>query len=228
MPTIVITGANRGIGLALAQVYADAGDHVVAWCRNPAGADTLQRLAADSGGRVEVVEADVSDTASVDRAAAALKDAPVDVLLNVAGIFRMEEGVDDRNFDGWRESFETMVVGPFRVAQALLPNLEKAGGKILTVTSQIGSSVWTTGGMYSYGAAKAGVNRVMKSLAVDLRDRGIAVALVHPGHVQTDMGGPNAAITAAESANGIRNVVAATTRENSGSFFDWKGAIHPW
>lgn len=228
MPTIVITGANRGIGLALAQVYADAGNHVIAWCRDPAKADKLRHLAGNSAGTVEIVAADVSDTASVDRAAAVLDGAPVDVLLNVAGIFHMEKGLGDRDFDGWRDSFEIMVVGPFRVAQALLPNLEKAKGRILTVTSQIGSSAWPTGGMYSYGAAKAGVNRVMKSLAVDLLDKGIAVAVVHPGHVQTDMGGPDAAITAAESANGIRNVVNGMTLENSGSFFKWDGDIHPW
>ncbi|QUT06683.1 SDR family oxidoreductase [Sphingobium phenoxybenzoativorans] len=228
MATIVITGANRGIGLALVQVYASAGNHVVAWCRDPARAEKLQHLAAGSAGTVQVVEADVADAASVDRAAAALNGAPVDVLLNVAGIFHMEKGVDDRDFDGWRQSFEVMVIGPFRVAQALLPNIEKAKGKILTVTSQIGSSVWATGGMYSYGAAKAGVNRVMKSLAVDLRDRGVAVAVVHPGHVQTDMGGPNAAITAEESATGIRDVVNAMTLENSGGFFKWDGDPHPW
>jgi NAD(P)-dependent dehydrogenase (short-subunit alcohol dehydrogenase family) len=228
MATIVITGANRGIGFSLTKAYAEAGDRVFAWCRDPGRADKLNLLAKDSGGAVTVVEADVTDGASIDRAASATQDAPVDLLLNVAGIVFAENGPEDRNFDNWRKSFEVMTIGPFRVTQALLPNLSRAKGKVVSVSSHLGASSKDNGGLYSYGAAKAGLNRVMKSLAVDLKDRGIAVAVVHPGFVQTDMGGPNADITPMESAMGIKAVASKLTTDNTGSFFKWNGEPHPW
>ncbi|MDX3899672.1 MAG: SDR family oxidoreductase [Sphingobium sp.] len=230
MATIVIAGASRGIGLALVRHYAQAqaGNRIFAWCRNPAGADALNALAAQSGGAIDVGTLDMADGESIDRAAASLGGMPVDLLLNVGGLLHRESGPEDRAFDGWRESFEVMVIGPFRLTQALLPNLTGAQGKVLSVTSQIGASTWTSGGLYSYGAAKAALNRVMKSLAVDLKDRGIAVGVVHPGHVQTDMGGASAAITPDQSAEGIAKVASALTLDRTGGFFNWTGEPHPW
>jgi len=99
---------------------------------------------------------------------------------------------------------------------------------VINITSQIAASTWPTGGFYAYGAAKAGLNRMMRSVAVDLRDRGIIVGLVHPGWVQTDMGGPNAEITSQESAEGIRKVTQAWTLDRSGDFLKWNGETHPW
>jgi NAD(P)-dependent dehydrogenase (short-subunit alcohol dehydrogenase family) len=228
MATIVIAGASRGIGFTLARLYAEAGDRVYALCRNPAGADALNALASFSEGRVTVGKVDFGDGASIDKFAEELGDSPVDLLLNVGGIFIGETGPEDRNFDGWRESFEVMCIGPFRMVQALLPNLERAGGKALTVSSQLAASPWPYGGMYSYSAAKAGLNRVMRALSIDVKERGIAVCTVHPGYVQTDMGGPDADITALESASGIRDVAARMTLDNSGTFWKWNGDVHPW
>jgi NAD(P)-dependent dehydrogenase (short-subunit alcohol dehydrogenase family) len=227
MANIVIAGASRGIGLTLVKAYAADGDTVYALCRDPAGADKLNS-AAEGNGAIKVIAADLGDGASVDRAAAAIGDAPVDLLINVAGIYRNETGPEDRNFDGWRESFEVMTIGPFRMTQALLPNLERAKGKVVSISSQIGASTWPMGAMYSYGAAKAALNRVMKSLSIDLKDRGVAVAVVHPGYVQTDMGGPGADITPEESAQGIRAVADRLTLETTGSFSKWNGEPHPW
>ncbi len=228
MATIVIAGASRGIGFTLAKLYAEAGDRVYALCRNPAGADALNALASFSEGRVTVGKADFGDGASIDKFAEELGDAPVDLLLNVGGIFIGETGPEDRNFDGWRESFEVMCIGPFRMVQALLPNLERARGKALTVSSQLAASPWPYGGMYSYSAAKAGLNRVMRALSIDVKERGISVCTVHPGYVQTDMGGPEADITALESASGIHDVAAKMNLDNSGTFWKWNGEVHPW
>ena len=228
MATIVIAGASRGIGFTLAKLYAEAGDRVFALCRNPAGADALNALAGFSDGRVTVGAIDLGDGASIDRAAAAIGDVPVDLLLNVGGIFYGETGPEDRNYDAWRESFEVMCLGPFRMVQNLLPNLERARGKALTVSSQLGASPWPYGGMYSYSAAKAALNRAMRALSIDVKERGIAVCTVHPGYVQTDMGGPDADITALESASGIRDVAAKMNLDNTGTFWKWNGEVHPW
>lgn len=228
MATIVIVGANRGIGLALARQYSDAGDRVFALCRDPGSADELAKLAESSGGAVTIAAADMADDASVARAVQAIGDTPIDLLLNVGGIFRNAAGPEDNDFADWRESFEVMTIGPFRMSVALLPNLERAGGKILSLSSQAGASTWPMGGMYPYVAAKAALNRSMASLAIDLKDRGIAVGLVHPGYVLTDMGGPDAEITAQESAAGIRDVATKLDLENSGGFWNWNGEPHAW
>lgn len=227
MANIVVTGAGRGIGRKLVECYASAGDHVYAWCRSPNGATQLDELASATG-KVTALVADVTDEAAVERAAAALKGEPVDLLINAAGIFYGETGPEDKNFHHWRESFEVMVIGPFRVTQSLLPNLESANGKVISLSSRVGASTWPDGGVYSYGAAKAALNRVMKSLAVDLKSRKIAVAVVHPGYVKTDMGGPDADITVLESATGICEVASRLTLESTGGFFEWNGTPHPW
>jgi len=227
MATIAITGAARGIGLELTRQYAAAGDQLLAFCRNPQKADALNRLAAETG-KVRVIGMDVADDASVKRAAAEAGDASVDVLVNVAGISGPSRPeLEASDWAMWQESFNVMTMGPLRVLQAFLPRMQ-AGAKVINITSQIAASTWPTGGFYAYGAAKAGLNRMMRSVAIDLRDRGIIVGLVHPGWVQTDMGGPNAEITSQESAEGIRKVTQAWTLDRSGDFLKWNGETHPW
>ncbi|WP_185267093.1 SDR family oxidoreductase [Halopseudomonas xiamenensis] len=235
MANVVITGANRGIGLALVREYVAAGDRVYALCRVPAQAAELAMLAEQSGGRLTLHALDMASGAGVAAAArAAVGEAPVDVLLNVAGVLGGETGAvtstrfDEDDFADWHHAFEVMTVGPFRLIQALLPNLIAARGKAMTVSSQLAASTWPFGGMYAYGATKAGVNRVMMSLAIDLRDQGVCVASIHPGYVQTDMGGPTADITPQKSAAGIRSVVEQLALDNSGNFFKWNGELHPW
>lgn len=234
MATIVITGANRGIGFALAKTYLLDGNRVYAFCRNPDQATELAHIAASSAGKLTLHPLDIAKGESVAAAAKVLADTPVDVLLNVAGIVggRRESVLDtpytEADFDDWREAFEIMTIGPFRLTQALLPNLISAKGKVMTVSSQIASSTWPYGGMYAYGATKAGVNRVMRSLAIDLRDKGVAVASIHPGYVQTDMGGPNAEITPQESAAGIKSVIDNLNLDDTGDFFKWNGEKHAW
>lgn len=230
MATVVITGANRGIGLELAKQYAEGGDRVYAFCRSPAAAEALNAAAAGSEGRLSVHAMDVGDPASIAAGAAELGDTPVDVLINNAGVVGgAKQGLEDIDFDAWIDAFKIMTIGPFRVAQALLKNLRAAGGaKIMTVTSQLGASTWPFGGMYAYSTAKAGVNKVMQILALDLKADGVIASMIHPGWVKTDMGGPGADITAQESAAGIKSVIGGLTPADTGKFYKWNGDIHPW
>jgi NAD(P)-dependent dehydrogenase (short-subunit alcohol dehydrogenase family) len=230
MANVLITGANRGIGLELARGYAGAGDRVFAFCRSPGGAEALNALAAASAGRLTVHAMEVADGASIKAAAAALGGAPVDILINNAGVNGgASQSLESMDFDAWIEALKIMTIGPFRVVQAFLPNLEAAAGaKVMTVTSQMGASTWSFGGSYAYTSAKAGVNRVTRTLALDLKARDIAVAMIHPGWVRTDMGGAGADIGAEESAEGIRKVIAGFGMADTGAFYKWNGEIHPW
>jgi NAD(P)-dependent dehydrogenase (short-subunit alcohol dehydrogenase family) len=228
MVNVAITGAGRGIGLELVKQYTLAGDRVFALCRDPAGAGELRSIADGSNGKVTVHTFDVADDDSVKAGAADTGGGKVDVLLNVAGIVGGgDKGLDDRTWSDWHEALEVMAIGPVRVTQAFLPRM-KEGAKVITITSQLAASTWPNGGYYAYAAAKAGVNRVMRSMAIDLKDRGIVVGLVHPGWVQTDLGGPGAEITAQESAAGIRKITADWKIDRSGDFLKWNGETHPW
>ena len=228
MANVAITGAGRGIGLELVKQYAQSGDRVFALCRAPEKAAELNALVAGSGGMVTVHAMDVGDDASVKAAAASTGEGPIDVLLNVAGVIGGEQqGLTDQAWDDWQDAFNVMIIGPLRVMQAFLPRLG-SGAKVINITSQLAASTWPYGGFYAYGAAKAGLNRMMRSVALDVKDRGIVIGLVHPGWVQTDMGGAAAEITPEESARGIRDVAASWTLDQSGDFKKWNGEAHPW
>ncbi len=228
MATILITGASRGIGFELARQYSAAGDQVLASCRSPGSADALAELASNSS--VTVVEMDVSLPESIAAAAAQVGDSVIDVVINNAGVVGgAKQSLPDIDFEEWAEAFNVNTMAPLRVAMAFKENLKKsANPKVLTVTSQLGASTWPMGGMYGYSTSKAAVNKVMQILAMDWKDDGIVVGLVHPGYVKTDMGGPGADITPEESAGGIRNVIEGLNAENSGSFYKWNGEIHAW
>lgn len=228
MANIAITGAARGIGLELTRQHVAAGDRIFALVRDPAKADALNQLAAESGGQLTVHQMDVADDASVREGAASLGDARLDVLYNVAGV--SGEMAPQLDADDWREfdaSIEINLKGPLRVLRHLLPRLD-AGSKVINISTQLAASTWPYGGFYAYVASKAGLNRLMRSVAIDLKDRGIIVGLVHPGYVQTDMGGPTADITPQESASGIRQVTADWTIERTGDFYKWNGEPHAW
>lgn len=228
MANVAITGAGRGIGLELAKQYAENGDRVFALVRQPESASELNALAKKSGGKVTVHRMDVGDDASVAAGANGTGSEQIDVLLNVAGVTGpMGSQLEKADWAAWDDAFNVMVKGPLRVMQAFLPRLGK-GAKVINVTSQLGASTWPTGGFYAYGATKAALNRMMRSVAMDVKDRGIVIGLVHPGWVQTDMGGPNAEITAQESASGIRKVTEDWTLDKSGDFYRWNGEEHPW
>jgi NAD(P)-dependent dehydrogenase (short-subunit alcohol dehydrogenase family) len=226
MATVAITGAARGIGLELAAQHVAAGDTVIALPRKASPA--LEALAASSGGKLTIHLCDVASDASVRAAAAASGDGPIDVLYNVAGVTGpMANELESADWDAWNEAYAIMVQGPLRVLQAFLPRLGE-GSKVINITSQLGAMAWPMGGMYAYASAKAALNRLMRSVAIDLKGKGIVIGLIHPGWVQTDMGGPHAQITPEESASGIRKLGGEWTLEDTGAFLKWNGETHDW
>lgn len=225
MATVVITGANKGIGLQLARLYAEAGDKVVACCRNPDGADDLKALEGD----IEVKQVEVGDDASVAALGKDLEGVAVDVLINNAGTVGPamdQQTLTTLDADGWLDAFNVNTIGPVRVLQALMDNLKAAdGAKVMTVTSQYGAMAFDMPAVYAYSTSKAGVNKYMRMAALELGKEGISVGLVHPGWVQTDMGGPKADLTPTESASGIKDVISNMTESG---FWKWNGEEHAW
>jgi len=220
MPTVVITGANRGIGLELARQFRKRGDEVVAACRK--SSDELAKL------DVEAVEGvDVADDAGVGRLAASLEGRTVDVLVNCAGILS-DESLGDLDFDRMRRQYEINSLGPLRVTAALRDNLVQ-GSKVAIITSRMGSiEDNTSGGRYGYRMSKAAVNMAGRSLANDLKDGGVAVAILHPGFVRTEMTGHQGLIDPPESAAGLIARIDEVTLETTGTFWHTNGEIIPW
>jgi len=228
MANVAITGAARGIALELARQHLAQGDRVFALARNPDAADTLNALAAGSGGKLTVHAMDVGDDASVKAGAAATGEGPIDIVYNVAGMIgTMAPEFEDVDWTTFDETFNVHVKGPLRVLNAFLPRLQ-AGSKVINFSSQLAASTWSYGGFHAYAASKAALGRLMRSVAADLKERGIVIGLVHPGYVQTDMGGPDADITPEESATGVRTLAEGWTLEKSGDFYKWNGEEHAW
>jgi NAD(P)-dependent dehydrogenase (short-subunit alcohol dehydrogenase family) len=172
---------------------------------------------------------DVSSEESIKHCAQELSEAAIDVLINNAGAYGGEhQSFGDANLNDWLMTLQINTIGPFRVAEAFQQHLISAQDpKMLTVSSQVGASTFSMP-IYAYSSSKAAVNKVMQILATEWQQYGISVCLIHPGWVQTDMGGPDAAITPEESVEGIRKVIEKMDMTNTGSFFKWNGDIHPW
>ena len=228
--TWMITGANRGIGLALTIELLRRGDHVIAAARNPWGG-ALGELAAAHPGSVAPLELDVTSDASVAAARSALAGRAIDVLVNNAGLYgpRDRQSGLDVDFDAWREVFEVNVYAPVRVAQAFLPNIEAGQGrKIATISSRMGSIGANPGNALIYRSSKAAVNMAMVVFGNAVRARDVSVLLFHPGWVQTDMGGGGADITPAESAGGLIRTIDASGMAQTNSFRDYTGEAIAW
>lgn len=225
--TMLITGAARGIGRALAERAARDGIAVVALVRS--------RPAAASGMGIETMDGiDVTDAAALARAADMLDGRPVDLLVNNAGIIGpARQSTLDMDFDGFRDTLEVNALAPLRVAQTFLPNLraarERSGiARIVTVTSAMGRMSYAKSDQIAYRASKAAVNKIMQGLATDLAPEGIAVRLVHPGWVRTDMGGGDADISVEESAAGVFAQSWELAMAQTGSFVDYRGETIAW
>lgn len=223
METVLITGANRGIGLALAQLHAARGDRVIGACRQPS--DALRA----TGAQVEA-GADVTDAVAWSALAARLQGTRIDRLWLNAGVLNREAfgQLDDAGIDSIRRQFEVNALGPLRVAQALAPNLGE-GTRIGIITSRMGSVADNgSGGYYGYRASKAAVNAIGKSLAIDLRPRGIGVYLLHPGYVATDMVGGSGDVTPDQAAANLVRRLDALTLADTGTFWHANGTALPW
>ena len=229
MTTVLITGANRGIGLEFAKQYAAEGADVIACCREPAKADALNAL-VKTARNVRIAALEVTDGSSITALAHDLKGTPIDILINNAGVGGPRErarGVIPS--DVWLKIFAVNSVAPVAVAVALFDNL-KAGTdkKLVTITSQLGSITNHGGGAFPYHASKAAVNSFMRGLAGEWSRDGISVGIFHPGWVQTDMGGAGAPVTPTQSVTGLRAQIAKLNGANSGTFRDYTGKEIAW
>ncbi len=240
MPSVLITGANRGLGLAFARSFAADGWRVHACCRDPDGAEDLAALNADmasadmagagTAGAVTLHRLDVTDGPRIAGLSREMADEAIDVLVNNAGVMGPRTGFGETDYDGWLPVFETNTLAPMRMAEAFVEQVAKSGRKlIVNISSMMGSLGENAGGgAIIYRSSKAALNMVSKSLSVELAPRGITVIVFHPGWVRTDMGGPNAAVTPGESVEGMRAVIERVTPNDSGRFFNFDGREIQW
>ena len=218
--TCVITGANRGVGLALASHYAAASWQVIGVCRSSSA--ELDAVAAEV-----VTGVDVTTNEGIAELITQLNGRPIALLINNAGLLA-DEQLGQLDFDSLRQQMEINAYAPLRVTEALLPNL-RPGSKVALITSRMGSIADNdSGGRYGYRASKAALNALGKSLAVDLKPEGVAVALLHPGYVKTRMVNFGGLITPEEAAQGLAERIEALNLDNSGSFWHSNGEALPW
>jgi NAD(P)-dependent dehydrogenase (short-subunit alcohol dehydrogenase family) len=231
MATVLITGANRGLGLEFCRQYAADGWRVLACCRNPQRAGELAELAGQYP-LVQIEALEVSDGTQIERLAAQLRDISIDILINNAGVYgdSPRHGFGTLDYMAWTRTLTVNTQAPVKMAEAFLPHLERGEKKLLvTITSLMGSiGDNTSGGSVIYRSSKAALNAAMKSISIDLKDRSIGVLLIHPGWVKTDMGGPNALIEASESVAAMRRTIAVFKLNASGSFLKYDGTALPW
>ncbi|MGZ8251371.1 MAG: SDR family oxidoreductase [Methylophilaceae bacterium] len=231
--TVLITGANRGLGLEFTRQYANDGWQVIACCRDPESATALNTLAASTGNTparpIEVRKLDVNDFAQIDQLAQQLSGQKIDLLINNAGVYP-QSAWGHIDYEAWAQAFKINTMAPLKMAEAFVEHVATSQlRKIVTLSSKMGSmDDNTSGGSYLYRTSKAAVNMVMKSLTIDLKPRGIASTILHPGWVQTDMGGPNGLINTEQSVTGLRKVIEQLTLGNSGRFMAYDGKEIPW
>lgn len=221
MATILVTGASRGLGREFVRQYREAGERVIATCRNPAEADLES----------EVLPLDVDDKASVAALARRLDGEPVDILINNAGV-SPPRGIrfGHIDYEAWERVLRTNTLGPIRVAEALVENVARSERRTMVFLSSIMGSIAENdyGEYHIYRSSKAALNMAVRSLAVDLRPRGIACALLHPGWVATDMGGAQAPLDPKTSVRGMRKVIEGWSLKQTGTFVDYRGKPIPW
>lgn len=226
MTTILITGTNRGIGLEMARQALAKGWRVLGSARKVV---TDSQLHICEHPQFVDLQFDVTDDEAVRKAAAGI-DEPIDVLINNAGIIGpARQSTLDMDFDGFAQTLAINTLAPLRLAQAFLPHLKRSDRpRLLTVSSKMGSMSLAASDRIAYRASKAAVNKVMQGLATDLKPMGIAVASLHPGWVQTDMGGANADITPQHSAAGILQIADSLDMSRTGIFLNWDGSEIDW
>ncbi|HIC27958.1 MAG TPA: SDR family oxidoreductase [Rhodospirillales bacterium] len=227
MPTVFITGANRGLGFEFAKQYAADGWRVIAACRDPAKAEALSAVEGD----VQVETMDVDDDASVASLSDKLKDEAIDLLINNAGIYGPKHlSAEDMDYEAWGRVLRTNTMSPFRVTMAFLQQVRNSDQKIIaTLSSKMGSlNENQDGGEYIYRSSKAALNAALKGLSYDLADAGIRIMLMHPGWASTDMGGPSAPLLPADGVAGLRKVLAGIKDGETGVFYDYNGGELAW
>lgn len=231
MPTILVTGANRGLGLEFVRQYTAAGDRVIAACRTPVKADALLAIAAGSGGRVTVHPLDVTEDGSVSAFKSVLGDQPIDIAIANAGIYGgTRQSWQDIDYDAWMRTLAVNLIAPMRLAQIVHANLRAAQGKFIAITSSMGSNSGGDGdgGMLAYRTSKAALNKLVSTLAQDWRADGIVAVPISPGWVKTDMGGPQAPLSPEASIAAMRAFFGHLGPSESGKLFDYDGTPMAW
>lgn len=227
MPRVLITGANRGLGLEFAKQYAADGWSVIATCRNPIGVGELAEIEGD----IAVYGLDVNNPPSLDRFVADLDGRAIDILINNAGVYG-PKGITakDVTSEDWMPVMQTNMMAPLFMARALLDNVAKGDRKLIVNISSVMASIenGSAGSEYIYRSSKAALNMVMACYAKEIVDTGVAVVMFHPGWVQTDMGGPSATLTPTESITGLRASIEKLSFEDTGKFMNYDGTPMPW
>jgi len=230
MSTILITGANRGIGLEFVRQYAADGARVLACARAPGEAKELIDLAAASDRRVTIHSLDVASGASVAHLVQELDGMPLDIVINNAGVYGGDhQTAHDLDYEAWARTLAVNTIAPVRVLMALLPNLKKGKEKkAVAITSGMGSTANHDGSALIYRSSKAGLNNAMHGLSLALRSENIIVVIFHPGWVKTDMGGRNAALAPDVSVTAQRKLIAGLSTTDSGRYLAFDGREIPW
>ncbi|MDO8926473.1 MAG: SDR family oxidoreductase [Sideroxyarcus sp.] len=232
MNTLLITGANRGIGLEFCRQYAAAGWRVLACCRDPGKAAALNKLAAQYPDLIQVQALDVTSHVQIGQLARALTNESIDLLINNAGVYPESDkrGFGQTDYIEWMAAFNINTMAPLKMVESFVQQIARSKLKlIVTITSQMGSVDDNgSGGSYLYRSSKAAANMVVKSLAIDLKDKGITSVAFNPGWVKTDMGGPNAMIAVEQSVSDMRKVIAGLTPADTGKFIGNDGLVIPW
>ena len=228
METVVITGANRGIGLALTKQFLQQGKRVIATCRDLSQATQLKALTSE--GELSVFSLEITSEDSVLSFQTALATTSIDILINNAGIMGSEQqSSESMDYDAWLNTFSINTLAPFRLSTALKDNLLKANNaRIITISSLMASLQGEGTGSFAYRTSKAAVNKAMQLLALEYQTLGITVCPVHPGWVQTDMGGEEADISVEESTTGLVALINKLTIEKTGRFWQYDGAELAW
>ncbi|MDO9104656.1 MAG: SDR family oxidoreductase [Methylovulum sp.] len=231
MTTVLITGANRGLGLEFCKQYAEDGWRVIACCRQPEQASALLELARQYP-VVQIEGLDVAEFTQIDALARKLSDRSIDVLINNAGVYgdTPANRFGHLDYQAWSQTLRVNTLSPVKMAEAFLSQLKASDTKlIVNISSLMGSMTDNnSGGSILYRSSKAALNAAMKSLALDLEPQSVGVLIFHPGWVKTDMGGPNALVDACDSISGMRDVIAKFSLDQSGCFVKYDGSTMPW
>jgi NAD(P)-dependent dehydrogenase (short-subunit alcohol dehydrogenase family) len=223
MPTVLITGCDTGLGVEFARQYAAEGYRVFATCLDPTTADATRAINGD----VRVLKLDVSDLAAIDALAGELRNEPIDILISNAGLGKHHPSFGKTDYTQWLRILDVNLIGPMKIAEAFVEHVAASQMKVMAfVSSRMGSiTLNTTGGSYAYRSSKAGLNAVVKGLAVDLQPRHILVLALHPGWAKTE---PGARVDVDRSVAGMRAVIQRCSRHETGCFFAFNDTMLPW
>lgn len=230
MPTVLITGANRGLGLEFCRQYAGQGWDVIACCRNPALASELNGLGQHYAS-IQIEALDVAHFDQIDMLSKKLSDTSIDVLINNAGVYGdSNRGFGQLDYQAWLNTLIVNTQAPIKMAEAFLLHITRGSKKLIANISSLMGSVSDndSGGSILYRSSKAALNAAMKSLSIDLKAQGVGMLIFHPGWVKTDMGGANALIDAKTSVGGMCALIEGFTLAQSGNFIKYDGKPMPW